>query len=215
MNGKIRFQSKEEPFFTVLRDRVGNLLRRPGVHRRAVLALWAKGLFFAGAVVLCYGELLASADSPRRALAAALGFGVSALLLALNIGHDAAHAAVTGNRRLDHLIQTASYTLLGVDAYLWRLRHTASHHVFPNVNGCDIDIDHNLFFRLTPNQPTRRRFRCQHIYAPFVYCLVALHTVWWQDYAYLIKRDLANLRDIRHCAGSMLNSFCAKLSISQ
>ena len=56
------------------------------------------------------------------------------------------------------MIQHLSFSLLGVSAYLWRMRHTRSHHVFPNVNGCDVDIDENPFVRLSPNQPWRWYF---------------------------------------------------------
>ena len=56
-------------------------------------------------------------------------------------------------------MQTASFTLLGANTYLWRLRHVKSHHNFPNVNGRDIDIDDTAFLRLSPNQPRRRYHR--------------------------------------------------------
>lgn len=209
MTPKVRFSAEHEPAIAALRSRVAAYLARRGVRYRARIALWAKGAFFAAATAAFYGMLLTSGAAATAAISA-IGFGVSVLLLALNLGHDAAHNAVTGNRRIDHAIQTASFTLLGVDAYLWRLRHTASHHVFPNVNGCDIDIDHNPFFRLSPNQPECRRFRYQHLYAPLAYGLVALHTVWWQDYAYLLKKELANLRDIRHPRRRYIQFFLCK-----
>jgi linoleoyl-CoA desaturase len=210
MATKICFGVKDEPFLVKLRSRVGTYLARPGIERRARMTLCAKGAAYAGLTALFYSTLLVSGPSPVHALLSATGFGISVLLLAINIGHDAAHLAVTGHRKIDYLIQTLSYALLGVDAYLWRLRHAASHHVFPNVNGCDIDIDHNPFFRLSPNQPSRRRFRYQHFYALVVYCLVALHTVWWQDYAYLFKKDLANLRNIRHPRWQYVEFFFCK-----
>jgi len=66
------------------------------------------------------------------------------------------------------------------------------------VNGSDIDIDRNPFFRLSPNQPSKAYFRWQHWYAPFVYCLVVVHTVFVQDFRYLHQRQIANLKAIRH-----------------
>jgi linoleoyl-CoA desaturase len=210
MTGKISFRVKNEPFATSVRDRVDAYLARSSVQRHARLALWAKGTLFAASTGFFYSVLLTSGGSAASAVMSAMGFGISALLFALNIGHDASHTAVTGKRGIDYALQTLSYTLLGVDAYLWRLRHTASHHVFPNVNGCDIDIDHNPFFRLSPNQPNHWRFRYQHLYAPVAYCLVALHTVWWQDYRYLGKKNLANLRGIRHAYRRYLVFFLCK-----
>src|SRR5205814_1826400 len=133
-------------------------------------------------------------------------------LLAINIGHDAAHHVLTRRPALDDLIQALSFTLLGVNAYLWRLRHTRSHHVFPNVNGCDIDIDDNHFVRLSPNQPWRPHFRFQHLYAPLAYVFVALHTVLWQDFVYLFKKRLANMTDLKHPPHEYAVFFLSKLA---
>lgn len=157
-----------------------------------------KCLFLGSAAILFYAGLLSSQHSALWALFFTIAFGLSALMLALNLGHDSAHDSVVRGSGMNQFLQALTFTMLGVDAYLWRLRHARSHHIFPNVNGCDIDIDENPFFRLSPNQPWRWYFRFQAIYAPVVYCLVALHTIWWQDFAYLRKRELANLRDIRH-----------------
>jgi linoleoyl-CoA desaturase len=88
--------------------------------------------------------------------------------------------------------------LIGVDPHLWQLRHAKSHHIFPNVNGCDIDIDSNLFIRLSPNHPRRWYQRYQHIYAPFLYAIVGFQSATVQDVQYLFKKELANLKDIAH-----------------
>lgn len=196
---KIRFVSgKDDPFLLILRARVDEYLSEPGVVARGRRAFAAKTAILMGASAISYAGLLASGPSATWALVCTVTLGLAALLLALNLGHDAAHDAVVKSSTLNQFLQAIPFTLLGVDAYLWRLRHARSHHIFPNVNGCDIDIDENPFFRLSPNQPQRWHFRYQVFYAPLVYCLVALHTVWWQDFVYLRKRELANLRDIRH-----------------
>jgi linoleoyl-CoA desaturase len=95
-------------------------------------------------------------------------------------------------------VQTLIFTILGANAYLWQLRHVKSHHVFPNVNGCDIDIDDTNFMRLSPNQGRHWHHRFQHLYAPFIFWLVDLHTVFYQDFVYLFRKRLANMLDIRH-----------------
>ena len=172
----------------------------------------AKCLFLGSSAVVSYAGLLSSSYSSVMALLFTIAFGLSALMLALNLGHDGAHDSVVKTSFGNQLLQAASFTLLGVDAYLWRLRHARSHHIFPNVNGCDIDIDENPFFRLSPNQPSRWYFRYQAFYAPVVYCLVALHTIWWQDFMYLRKKELANLRDIRHGWPRIVQFFVCKLA---
>lgn len=196
---KIAFVPRDgDRFMALLRQRAAALLADPVERRRGRRLLLAKAGVFGGMGVLSYGALLASGGAPLAALAAAVAFAMSVLFLAVNIGHDAAHETLVRRRGLNHAIQFACFSLMGVDAYLWRFRHVVSHHVFPNVNGSDIDIDRNPFLRLSPNQPWRPRFRHQHLYAPLVYCFVALHSIWVQDYAYLFKRELANAKGIRH-----------------
>jgi linoleoyl-CoA desaturase len=195
----IRFSlARDDLFLATLRQRVDALLRQPSVRRRGARATAAKDFCLAAGVVAAYAGLLTANGSEFRALLFTILFGLFALLLAINVGHDAAHHSLVKGSALNQILQCFAFLPLGVDAYLWQLRHSRSHHMFPNVNGCDIDIDHNPFFRLSPNQPSRRYFRYQAYYAPLMYCLVALHTIWWQDFVYLQKKELANLRDLRH-----------------
>src|SRR5262249_9135374 len=108
------------------------------------------------------------------------------------------HAALSRRAWINNVALFGSFTMIGADPYLWRMRHVRSHHVFPNVNGCDIDIDSNLLLRLSPNHPKRAYQRYQHLYAPLVFWIVDIHTVFIQDVHYLFKRELANMVDIRH-----------------
>jgi fatty acid desaturase len=80
-------------------------------------------------------------------------YGIAALLAAINIGHDGAHAALARPRWINDVALYTTFMLIGADPYLWRMRHVRSHHVFPNVNGCDIDIDSNLFLAAFAQPP--------------------------------------------------------------
>jgi linoleoyl-CoA desaturase len=195
----MRFENESDRGFgRAIRETIRDYLERHGEHRFADGWLFAKGALLAAGSVVAYTAILSGRLSAAGALACALVAALSALLLAINVGHDAAHECFTRWPALDHALQRIAFTSLGVDSYLWRFRHAHSHHHFPNVNGSDIDIDHNPFFRLSPNQPRRFWFRWQHLYAPAVYCLVVLHTVFVQDLMYLHQRKIADLRDIRH-----------------
>ncbi|PWR22650.1 fatty acid desaturase family protein [Zavarzinia aquatilis] len=211
MTGRITFQPRlADGFAARLRLRADVLLDDPRILRRGHLILVGKGLFFAGCSGIAYAALLLSGGVGIWAWASVIGFGLASLLLAINIGHDAAHGTLFRRPWLNHLVQFLTFAPLGVDAYLWRFRHIASHHVFPNVSGSDIDIDENPFLRLSPNQPWKRRFRFQHLYAPAIYALVALHSAWVQDFAYLFKRQLANARNIRHSRAHRFQFFLGK-----
>lgn len=200
---RIRFAAPANPaFYPTLRARVGAYLDNAAKGRFADRPLLLKAAFYLAVVVAAYAMLLIRGDDTPRALFYGMVYGVGTLLLAINIGHDAAHHAVSGRRGLDRLIMILSFAPVGVDSYLWQMRHVKSHHAFPNVNGCDIDIDDNPFLRLSPNHPRRAYQRYQHFYAPFIFWLVSLHTIFVQDFQYLFKKRLANMTNIRHPASA-------------
>jgi linoleoyl-CoA desaturase len=157
----MRFDNDSDGGFgAAVRNTIQDYLRRNGEHRYADGWLLAQGAALAALFTAAYGAIMSGQLPAWGALGCALVAGVSALLLAVNVGHDAAHECFTGRPTLDHALQRIAFTLLGVDSYLWRFRHAHSHHHFPNVNGCDIDIDRNPFFRLSPNQHRCSSFSC-------------------------------------------------------
>jgi linoleoyl-CoA desaturase len=209
---KIRFQQgNHSDFYRTVKARVRRYLTCTGRTRFADyrVALKVIGCFAVSAGA--YGLILSGAFNVWGMLVLANVYGIASLLLALSVGHDAAHDAVFVDRRLNRLAQFLCFCLLGADPYLWRLRHVKSHHVFPNVNGCDIDIDSNMFLRLSPNHHRRWYHRFQHVYAPIIFWLVDIHTVFIQDFHYLFKRRLANLVDIRHTIGAYVSFIGCKL----
>src|SRR5258706_3046436 len=196
---RIRFKhGKGGAFYQAARLQVQDYFTRTGKSRFADTRVWAKGGIYFSIALGAYALILFGAFGPWSMIALANVYGVAALLLAINLGHDGAHAAVSRLKWVNQVVLYVSFMLIGADPYLWQLRHVRSHHVFPNVNGSDIDIDSNIFLRLSPNHRKRWYQRYQHLYAPFVFWLVDIHTVFIQDAHYLFKRELANMVDIRH-----------------
>ncbi|WP_282609945.1 fatty acid desaturase [Pelagibius sp. Alg239-R121] len=190
--------SAEDRFLPTLRRKVTTYFQETGQSRTGGRRILAKGLFYGVLAVALYVLTLSGRFGALGTLLSATACGLFVLLLVTNIAHDAAHDALSGNKKFDRFVHTMIFSLLGSNAYLWRLRHVKSHHNFPNVNGCDVDIDENPFIRLSPNHPGRWYQAYQHLYAPLVYALVALHSIFVQDLIYLFKKRLANLTDIRH-----------------
>ncbi len=208
---RIKFRNgNDRAFHDDVRRRAAKWFASSGRPRTATPEIYTKALMFAGFAVTAYAALLSGHPGPLAALGLAVACQVSLLFLVLNMSHDAAHHALTGSRRADDLIHTCLFNLLGVNGYLWQLRHVKSHHVFPNVDGCDADIDHNGLIRLSPEKPRRWWHRWQHLYALPAYALVAVHSILVQDTIYLFKRQLANLCDIRHGAGQIIGFFLGK-----
>jgi linoleoyl-CoA desaturase len=121
--------------------------------------------------------------------------GLSGLLLAFNCSHDCVHNTFSNNKKLNSVIYYVTFNLQGVNSRLWKKRHIASHHLFPNVDGCDADIDNNPFIRLSESHKKKAIHKYQHIYASVLYCLYTLHWILIKDIIYLSKKELANLKN--------------------
>jgi len=207
----IRFADRDtNGFRRLLGARVEDYFARSGKSRLAGPALCAKAAALLAAAAGFYAAMLLGGWSAWTTLACALVYGVATLLLGMNLAHDAAHLSVTGRSGIDMAIQRVLFAVLGVDGYLWRMRHDGSHHVFPNVNGCDIDIDENRFLRLSPNHARRPWHRFQHLYAPVLYMLTLTDSVFANDLKYLFKKDLANMRGITHPRSQVVLFFVGK-----
>lgn len=204
-------EKSNSAFFLELRREVDAYFAAHGGNRLATKGLWVKAALLLAAAIGFYVPLAIGVSSFGAAVIAYVGWGVCCLLLTLNLSHDAAHDALTRNRRVNRLIHSLVFNTLGVDARLWQMRHVHSHHLYPNINGCDADIDHNPLIRLSPNHPWRPVFRLQHLYAPLVYLTVGLHSILIQDVIYIFKRRLANLTDIRHGPADYANFVAAKV----
>ena len=206
---RIQFEPPDE-FYRVLRQRVADWLAAEGRTPYGNRETWIKGGIYMALLMGSYAALL-TVNGP---LMLSYGFwvlcGLSALFVVYNLSHDAAHGALTPWPRFNAWLYVMTFNLLGVSAYLWRLRHVHSHHLFPNLNGCDADIDANPFVRLSPNHPRRWYMRWQHLYAHLLYPWVNLHSVTWNDWLYLRASQLANMSQLQHPRREWVIFFGAK-----
>lgn len=195
----VRFEPETgESFYRRLKRRVDAYFARTGKTRMADRTVLAKAAFLIALLVGSYTLVLLHPFPNWTLLPLGCTFGLAALLLVINVGHEAAHRTLFRSRFANDAALALAFAPIGLSGYLWKMRHTRSHHLLPNVNGCDSDIDENPFLRLSPNHPWRPHFRFQHLYAPLVYLIVGVHSVLWQEFGYLFKKQLANMTDIRH-----------------
>lgn len=68
-------------------------------------------------------------------------YGTSFLIIGINAGHDAAHHCFTGKKKTDNIIFHLIFAVQGLSGHFWQLRHNLSHHIYPNVNDHDTDMD--------------------------------------------------------------------------
>ncbi|GAB4138383.1 MAG: acyl-CoA desaturase [Bacteroidia bacterium] len=200
MESHIKFSNKgDKAFDAELKERVGQLMKNPGWEQRGRWLLYVKAmLYFSVYFGLLIGLLTFRHDTVAGLMVHYVAIGVSGILLTFNVSHDAAHRTFSRYKWINDVLFHLSFNLQGVNAYLWGERHKASHHVFPNVDGCDADIDENPVIRLSPTKALHYYHRFQNYYSNFIYCIYITYWVLFKEWIYFSKKRIANLRNIRH-----------------
>lgn len=213
MKPKIRFKKATSPFYSELREEV-NILLTDEVTKKARRLMMIKFLFYSLTFLLLYTNLF-NPYMENKNWAVVLNYivlGLTGILLAFNCAHDCVHNTFSKYKKANQIIYYIVFNLQGVNARLWRKRHIASHHVFPNVDGCDADIDDNIFLRLSAHHPKRKIHAYQHLYATVLYCFYTLHWILIKDFIYVRKKELANLRNQNHSFMSVAEVVLLKLA---
>ena len=207
---KFRIKNQDDPFYQELRKRVAAYLKTQPNGQFGNALILVKAALFLSLYWGAYALILAGQSTAITLLLYA-SLGVSGLFVAFNLSHDAAHGCLTAYPKWNKIIYYLTFNALGTDAYLWQMRHNRSHHSFPNVDGVDADIDSNFLVRLSPNRPLLPHHRWQHWYAPVLYGIFTLQWVLIKDWHYLTRKNLANLRNIKHPKLEVLGVFLAKI----
>jgi linoleoyl-CoA desaturase len=204
-------KKSNDKFYIELKKRVNLYLTENHFGKYANSMVVFKGLLF---LFLFWGDyfLILKGFFPGHWLI--FGYSLLAifgLFVAFNISHDATHNTLTSSKLLNKVIFYLTFDPLGMSAYLWGFRHKFSHHIFPNVDDCDVDIDSNFLIRLSPNRPLLSHHRYQWLYAPILYLVYTLHWVFVKDIQYLFKKNLANLKNIKHHPLTILGVILSKI----
>jgi linoleoyl-CoA desaturase len=186
---KLNFKvDQANDFYTVLRQRVTQLIGDGGVGYKATTWMYGKLIFYFSAFALSFiGVLMAS--SPFMFYLAYIMMGLTVLGIVFNASHDAAHQAVFASKTANKLLYYISFTLLGNNPFVWKKYHLSSHHLYTNVEGSDIDVIRNRFIRLHANEPLKPYHRYQHIYSPFLYLFYTLNFVIFRDIMAIFRRS--------------------------
>ncbi|MBL7807407.1 MAG: acyl-CoA desaturase [Saprospiraceae bacterium] len=208
---KFRIKNQDDAFFQELREEVGKYIKTQpnGPYGNGIILI--KAALFLSLFWGAYGCILFAGLPNWANIACYASMGISGLFIAFNIAHDAAHGTLTRAPGWNKVIYYLTFNPLGTDAYLWGMRHNQSHHLFPNVDGVDVDIDSNYLVRLSPNRPLLPHHRWQYLYAPLLYGLFTLQWVLIKDWHYLFRKNLANLRNIQHPAMEIAGVVLAKI----
>ncbi|MFT7344878.1 MAG: linoleoyl-CoA desaturase [Lentimonas sp.] len=115
--------------------------------------------------------------------------GLSILLTAFNVSHDASHGVAVVSKYWNKLLFSLSFNLQGNNAYVWGKNHNESHHLYTNVEGSDIDVLNNPLIRMTENQNLKWFHKYQFLYAPILSLLYSINWFFIREFLMLFKKS--------------------------
>ncbi|MDX5320644.1 MAG: acyl-CoA desaturase [Bacteroidota bacterium] len=173
-------------FYRELNQRVNAYFAERKLPKHGGSKMKVKMTFYFGLNVLTY-LLMIFSPSPGVFMLSYLLMGLSILLTAFNISHDASHGVAVASKFWNKVLFSLSFNLQGNNAYVWGRNHQDSHHSFTNIEGSDIDVLNNPLFRMTKSQTLRWYHRFQFLYAPVLYLLYSLNWFLFRDTLMLFR----------------------------
>ena len=168
--------SKDEgvAFYKELLQGVDQHFKSKGSHPKGNLKMYFKIVLYFSLDILFY-SLMISSTSLGAFYAFYLLMGLSVLLTAFNVSHDAAHGVAVKSKFWNDFLFQLSFNLQGNNAYVWGKNHNESHHLYTNVEGSDIDVLNNPLVRMTEQQELKWYHQYQYLYTPVLYLLYSLN----------------------------------------
>lgn len=178
---RLKFAKDEgSEFYKELNERVDRYFSEKGIKKTGNAKMFFKiGLYFG--LDIAFYVLMINSSTPWEFYLYYLLMGLSVLLTAFNVSHDAAHGAAVKSKFWNKFLFSLSFNLQGNNAYVWGKNHNESHHLYTNVEGSDIDVLNNPLFRMTKSQPLKWFHRYQYIYAPFLYLFYSLNWFFFRE----------------------------------
>jgi linoleoyl-CoA desaturase len=184
---KIHFtQDEGSAFYQELNQRIEEHFRKKGTPKTGNGIMYFKIALYFGLDILFY-LLMLNSESAGAFYTFYLLMGLSVLLTAFNISHDAAHGVAVKSKKWNRFLFQLSFNLQGNNAYVWGKNHNESHHLYTNIEGSDIDVLHNPLFRMTDTQQLKRFHRFQYLYAPFLYLFYSINWFFFRETLMLIN----------------------------
>jgi linoleoyl-CoA desaturase len=184
---KLKFTKDEgSEFYKELNEKIEQYFTDKGIHKTGNNTMIFKILLYFSLDILFYGLMITSTTTISFYTFYLL-MGLSVLLTAFNVSHDAAHGVAVKSKFWNKILFSLSFNLQGNNAYVWGKNHNESHHLYTNIEGSDIDVLNNPLFRMTESQPLKWFHKYQFIYAPFLYLLYSINWFFFRETLMLIN----------------------------
>ena len=172
-------------------------MENKGGNRFADSSIYVKGGFLIALYTGSYILLLSGSLTTISSILFVMTMGLSGVMIVFNIVHDASHNVLFKNKSLN---RTLAYfgDLMGMNSYIWNIRHNIQHHTFTNVAGGDVLLDSIPFIRVSPQQKKLPIHKYQIWYVPFLYMLYSIFWVFFIDFNMFKQKQMGNYKNMRH-----------------
>lgn len=194
----MKFKSKNDSdFFSELIKKVDVYMEKKGGNRFADKSIYMKGSFLIGLYLSSYILLLSQNLNTGLSILLVMIMGLSGVMIVFNIVHDASHNVLFKNRSFN---KAAAYfgDLMGMNSYIWNIRHNIQHHTFTNVAGGDVLLDSIPFIRVCSQQKKLPMHKYQVWYIPFLYMLYSIFWVFFIDINMFRQKQMGNYKNMSH-----------------
>ncbi|MFT0211956.1 acyl-CoA desaturase [Pseudomonas sp. F1_0610] len=176
-------RAQEFSFHQQLMQRASAYLAQKQDHKFADFSVFWRIILLSVLAIAGYCLVLTQDSIVLFALGFCLFFFCS-MLMNLTGHHDSTHSALFRKRWMNRCFSRLVTLPLGVDPDYWRVRHTQFHHVYPNIEPYDLDMEENGILRQSPYQEWKPHMRYQLWYWPLVAALSLPYIAWvfdWSD----------------------------------
>jgi len=206
----MKFKSKNSSdFFTGLIKKVDDYLAAKGGNKFGDAGTYAKSFFLLLLYCGCYVVLLTREFNIKVSIPVVIVMGLTAVMIVFNIVHDASHNVLFRNSKLN---RAAAYLgdLMGMNSYIWNIRHNIQHHTFTNVSGGDVLLDNIPFIRVCPQQKKFSFHKYQVWYVPVLYMFYSIFWVFFIDINMFRQKNMGNYKNLTHSRQEWLKLFFFK-----
>jgi linoleoyl-CoA desaturase len=194
----MKFKSKNDSdFFSELIKKVDDYMEKRGGNRFANSSIYVKGGFLITLYVCSYLLLLSGILNTILSILFVMIMGLSGVMIVFNIVHDASHNVLFKNRSLNRAFAYFG-DLIGMNSYIWNIRHNIQHHTFTNVAGGDVLLDSIPFIRVSPQQKKFPIHKYQVWYVPFLYMFYSIFWVFFIDFNMFKQKQMGNYKNMHH-----------------
>ncbi len=178
-------KNSDAELFQKLRKEVNATVNNLEEKRRFHITV--KAILFPAAYILFYLAALKWASNETVYYICYFMMGVLLVLNFLNLIHEAVHATLFRNKRINNWY-VHFFDLMGANSYIWKIRHIRLHHNYPNVMGWDSDFEQSPLARVFPHSPFSKLHKYQHIYLPLLYPLYLINWLLVRDFKDFFNR---------------------------